>query len=767
MQQLHSSARLPGSRVSVRARQWWLTNEIPAAGNAASPAAIVDLAPLTGADAAWRLATPPDHVVPLPRRWHTCGPRRWAANLPTATRAPGDDRLSAAARAHAQSLAYQWVPALALLSGRTRRLLLADAVGMGKTVQAALVLAELHARMAAARSLVVVPAGLIAQWTGELAGRVGLVATVLDAATLAARTAGDADADIAQPGETCVVSLDTLRLPEVAALAARTAWHLVVVDEAHLLAPGTARAAAVERIGGSARQVLLLTATPFSGIEQADRHLLGLARASAGPDRILVVARRGPAADRPGVRTRVTRLRGTNDDTRLHARLDAYVRRAALDAGTAQSAGLVAAGHLAAMLLRRRACSSTRALVRTATRRIRLLAGVAPASTQPMLPLATDDGDEAWLGTPAWRDVDEERAFLQTLADARARLDAPGPKLRWLGRWLRRVREPVLVFTEYVDTLRALRSLVEADRRVVVLYGAQSPAQRALVVDAFRHGDADLLIATDAAAEGLNLHERCRLVVHVDVPWTPRRLAQRNGRLDRIGQARPVRALLLALRGTHDEDVLGRLHARDDAVMRADAAPDDALAIRASVRRERVAMAAVAAATDWCMKPGGPRPCLRGTHRGHTLVRCQVSARRGRSIRARLDASARGVAVVELTTTPLHPMTRAARWAAAVLADEGVRDAGQCADATSWRQCPPVRRFVARACARAARWHRLEAAAGAGRLAAPQPDLFTRPSPAGAAPSLAAAIDAPPPGAISPDQVLLHVARALVLTWPR
>lgn len=766
MQQLHSSARLPGSRVSARARQWWLTNETPAAGNGVSPIAIVDLAPLAGVDAAWRLATPPDRVVPVPRRWRTCRPRTWAASLPATPRAPGDDRLAAAALAHAQPLAYQWVPALALLSGRTRRLLLADAVGMGKTVQAALVLAELHARMAAARSLVVVPAGLIAQWTGELASRVGLVATILDAATLAARTAGDAGADVAQPGETCVVSLDTLRLPEVAALAARTAWHLLVVDEAHLLAPGTARAAAVGRIGGGARQVLLMTATPFSGIERADRHLLGLARASASPDRMLVVARRGPTAGRPGVRTRVARLHGSNHDAQLHARLDAYVRRAALEAGAAQSEGVVAAGHLAAMLLRRRACSSTRALVRTAARRVRLLAGVPPTTTQLMLPLATDDGDEAWLGTPAWRDVDEERAFLQTLAGARGRLDAHGPKLRWLERWLRRVREPVLVFTEYVDTLRALRGLVEADRRVVVLYGAQSPAQRALVVDAFRHGDADLLIATDAAAEGLNLHERCRLVVHVDVPWTPRRLAQRNGRLDRIGQARPVRALLLALCGTHDEGVLRRLQSRDAAMMHADAAPDDVLAIRASARRERVAMAAVAAATGWCTQPCAPMPPRRGTRCGHALLSCRVTARRGRSIRVRIDASARGIALVELTTAPLHPMARAARWAAAVLADEGMRDARRCDDATSWRHYLPVRRFVARAWARAARWHRLDAAAGAGRPAPPPPDLFTRPAPAGTALSLAAAIDAPPAGATGPDQVPLHVTRALALTWP-
>ena len=85
---------------------------------------------------------------------------------------------------------------------------------------------------------------------------------------------------------------------------------------------------------------------------------------------------------------------------------------------------------------------------------------------------------------------------------------------------------------------------------------------RARIVREFNHGGLDLLIATDTAGEGLNLHHRCRLVIDVELPWNPLRLEQRIGRVDRLGQQRRVHAIRLLHRGTVEETVLAHLERR-------------------------------------------------------------------------------------------------------------------------------------------------------------------------------------------------------------
>jgi hypothetical protein len=124
------------------------------------------------------------------------------------------------------------------------------------------------------------------------------------------------------------------------------------------------------------------------------------------------------------------------------------------------------------------------------------------------------------------------------------------------------VREPAIVFTEYRDTLKHLAETFRGDRSVATIHGGMDRAARAEAVGAFNRGEASLLLATDAAAYGLNLQSRCRLVVSLELPWNPVRLEQRIGRVDRIGQRRTVHALHLVGRQTGEEEVLARLAAR-------------------------------------------------------------------------------------------------------------------------------------------------------------------------------------------------------------
>src|SRR5688500_9920120 len=109
-------------------------------------------------------------------------------------------------------------------------------------------------------------------------------------------------------------------------------------------------------------------------------------------------------------------------------------------------------------------------------------------------------------------------------------------KIDWLIRFLTRAGEPAIVFTEYRDTLEAVLDAMPPSLQVRSISGAHTPELRTLAVDAFNHGQADVLVATDIAGEGLNLHRRCRLVIDMELPWNPVRLEQRLGRVDRLGQ---------------------------------------------------------------------------------------------------------------------------------------------------------------------------------------------------------------------------------------
>jgi len=125
---------------------------------------------------------------------------------------------------------------------------------------------------------------------------------------------------------------------------------------------------------------------------------------------------------------------------------------------------------------------------------------------------------------------------------------------------LKRVREPAIVFTEYRDTLTALQDALGTD--TAVLHGEMDRFERAEAVSRFGGGHARVLLATDAAGEGLNLQLRCRLVVNLELPWNPMRLEQRAGRVDRIGQTRATHVINLLASGTAESGLLDRLATR-------------------------------------------------------------------------------------------------------------------------------------------------------------------------------------------------------------
>jgi len=519
------------------------------------------------------------HVLAAPR---LVRPRRWrhVARRVLAEATSSWASLRAATRANLTLIPFQLEPALALARGDGCRFLIADAVGLGKTVQGGLMIAEVLQRQPDARALVISPAALRDQWRDELRSRFRLDADVLDAAGVARLTAqlpAGVNPWSVQP--VVITSIDYIKRPEVMRSLEALTWDLVVFDEAHHLAGRSDRASAATALGNRARALVLLTATPHSGDDEAFGRLCNVGNLDGAHPLLVFRRTRADAGIATSRRTALLRVRPTPAEAAMHAALTAYARLAWHQSSSAGAAG----ARLAMSVLARRACSSAESLARSVERRITLLAdagpGVAAQIDLPFAEAAVDDEEpEGSLRSPGLSDAGEEQARLHPLLDLARVAAGAESKVAILRRFISRTTEPAIIFTEYRDTLRRL-ALALDDVDTVQLHGGLTSRERADALRRFTEGGARLLLATDAASEGLNLHHRCRLVINLELPWTPLRLVQRAGRVDRIGQARTVHAIHLVAAGTCEESTLARLARRinriRDAIGQCGPLPDE------------------------------------------------------------------------------------------------------------------------------------------------------------------------------------------------
>jgi superfamily II DNA or RNA helicase len=472
-------------------------------------------------------------------------------------------------------------PALAMLREGHTRILIADAVGLGKTVQAGLVLRQLSAESSEFKALILVPAGLRDQWAAELTTRFHLTPVIATSPWLA-RTAAQLPPDVnpwSLPG-VYIASFDLLKRPEAMRPLdeQESAWDLVVVDEAHAATPGTARLAAVHAVAARARRVVLLSATPHSGDAEQFRALctIGSSEPARQP---LLIFRRSRADTGGGSRRRAVLLpvRLSSAELRMHRALETYTSRIWTESGRRGDLH----GRLAAIVLAKRALSSAASLAVSCRRRLQLLSESPAPHREHQLQLPLDDEDRiadvepAWiLGVPGLTDRAQEHQWLRSIVEAADAAASDESKLRVLGRLLRRAGEPAIVFTEYRDTLERMRQMLgELRRPLTVLHGGMTPQERSSAQREF-NATGSVMLATDAASEGLNLHHRCRVVIHFELPWSPSRLEQRTGRVDRIGQARVVHEILLVARDTAERLILAPLTRR--AARARSAMPGDA-----------------------------------------------------------------------------------------------------------------------------------------------------------------------------------------------
>jgi superfamily II DNA or RNA helicase len=614
-----------------------------------------------GSDRAQTLLTPFDRLTPLlanpcPR---AVRPRRWLHELDRALLEMHPfGSFHAAARAPIRLLPFQLEPALAVLRDGATRVLVADGVGLGKTIQAGLLLLELAERQESFRALVLAPAGLRAQWLAELSARFGLTALLADTAWLRS-LAAERPADVnpwSLPG-IYIASHDLVKRPEVLRPLEDVAWDAVVVDEAHAATSGTDRRMAIQAIAARSLHVMLLTATPHGG----NRHELdalcriGSHHGDHGEHDPIMLFQRSRAdigEGRPR-KTTVLTVMPSAAERRMHDLLERYSARVWQEAGRRGDER----ARLVSIVLRKRALSSAASLAASVERRLALLGGCRQDPWQLSLPLAAvadedpleDDEPVAALAVPGLADPRLERRHLTAIGDAARRAASDERKTRFLLRLLARLREPAIVFTEYRDTLARLEGHVTAAGHAVsVLHGGMTPAERSRVQHAFNHGGGTLL-ATDAASEGLNLHQRCRVIVHYELPWNPSRLEQRAGRVDRLGQTRRVHELVLVAAHTAERLVVAPLITRFAATTTARGRMLEALtesrvawAVMTHAEPARVVVDDCAALPELAVRP--PQD-LQASAAGEAarLQHCRSLAARSSQVRG---AVARGRAVV-------------------------------------------------------------------------------------------------------------------------
>jgi superfamily II DNA or RNA helicase len=488
----------------------------------------------------------------------------WAATVGLAIRGAVDPLTPRARVSAAAILPYQLAPAVAMAGG-VSRVLLADEVGLGKTIQAGWMIADLLGREPGARVLAAVPAGLRRQWCTELSARFDITAIAVDARWLR-RHVADIPADVspwAAPG-VYLGSVDFLKRVDVAASLDAHVWDLLVVDEAHNATSPTERHAALSAVAARARRVVTITATPYSGDAASFTSMAALGAAAGDPPPLMFRRSREDVGDPRRRRHRFAAVRIHKTESRLQRLLERYSRSVWRNAPTN-----VEGARLAVTILRKRALSSAAAAARSLRRRLDLLDDLsldpALACGPHQLRLFDEDDDvgddlpEAALGAPGFADAALERRWLTKLIEAADGAAGADSKLRHLRRLVRRVGgEPVIVFTEYRDTLLQLASALPPSLQ---LHGGLTASERTGVQARFNE-IGGLLLATDAAAEGLNLQRRCRIVVNYELPWNPARLEQRIGRIDRIGQERAVHAMTLVARDTAEDLVIANLARR-------------------------------------------------------------------------------------------------------------------------------------------------------------------------------------------------------------
>lgn len=498
------------------------------------------------------------------------------------------------------------------------RYILADDPGAGKTIMTGLFLKELLVRGDMKRCMIVSPGNLAEQWQDELYRKFNLRFEILTNDRIESAVTGNVFTEVNR----CIVRLDKLsRSEEIQEKLKVTDWDLIVCDEAHKMSATvwggeikyTKRFQLGRLLSSIARHFLLLTATPHNGKEEDFQLFMSL----IDQDRFEGVARSGSQAVdvsdvmRRLVKEELLKFDGTplfperlaytvNYDlslaeANLYTAVTEYVQEEFNRADQLNNERKTTVGF-ALTILQRRLASSPEAIYQSLKRRRERLENRLAeerlgkrASEYSFTSYYDYDDDDLPPSELEYAEekVADQASAAQTIAELESEIATlkklermandvrtSGVDRKWdeLSKLLQDngnmfgsdgLREKLIIFTEHRDTLHYLtdktRSLLGSEEAVVTIHGGLLRDERRKVEELFKQDkEVRILIATDAAGEGINL-QRAHLMVNYDLPWNPNRLEQRFGRIHRIGQTEVCHLWNLVSKETREGMVFQRL----------------------------------------------------------------------------------------------------------------------------------------------------------------------------------------------------------------
>lgn len=581
----------PGSRVRVRGEEWAVQKclPLPMGGHAVHVQGVSELVRHHQAIFVTTIDTDIEPLRPEDTQLvadTSPGYRQSILYLETLLRRtpPVHDKVTLGHRGALDVMPYQLVPAQRSLRSLRPRILIADGTGLGKTVELGIVLTELIKRGRGRRILVVAIRSMLAQLQRELWARFTIPLVRLDSEGLVRVQAKvPANRNPFSYFDRCIVSMDTLKNNGLyRAWLEQIRWDAIVVDECHNVANHASQRGELARLLAAQSDALILTsATPHNGRPESFANLMRMLDPTSVAD-----PTRFTKADvehlfvrrfKKDVAAEVGDQLQARDVTPLAVRASGQEEAAlaALHALDLSTLGRKSGRRdpLVRWTLVKAFLSSPEAAVESLDHRI--------AVTQAAL----DEGPGEHPRADALRQDLAKLAQVKRLVDT---VVATGSgKLERLFAELRAIgfdgspRSPrVVIFSERICTLdmlaaqfKARLSMTDSQLETYTASGGSQERTQREVIESFGHADSPLrvLLCSDAASEGVNLHHQCHHLFHYDVPWSLIRLTQRNGRIDRFGQRHPPHLRYLVTQTaaqTADQRVVERLIEKEREVER-------------------------------------------------------------------------------------------------------------------------------------------------------------------------------------------------------
>ncbi len=550
---------------------------------------------------------------------------------------------------------YQLDPLVRAVQMPRANLLIADDVGLGKTIEAGLVIQELIVRSRARTVLIVCPAGLQIHWRDQMRDKFGLEFRIVDSdlMRLLRRNRGIHVNPWAHFPR-LITSIDFIKrerpmrlfrevLPPGGEVTYPRRFDILVVDEAHNVAPAgrgryavdSLRTQAIRTLAPHFEHKLFLTATPHNGYQESFSALLELLdnqRFARGvlPDRkqleaVMVRRLKSEIVGWDGTprfprrHLHAIEVDYSDEERQVHRWLKEYTR---LRQENAQTDTEKFAAEFVLKLLKKRLFSSPAAFAATLAQHRKTLTGHKEEVKRRSRPTEGILRRQIARIEEEYADDEEYELAAEGAVNTSSRLFTElSPRERklldqmqaWAERataqrdcktdtfvaWLRELLQPegqwtderIIIFTEYRATQNWLQEILVAEglgnrERLMTLYGGMDPEERERIKAAFQarpeQSTVRILLATDAASEGIDLQNHCHRLVHFEIPWNPNRMEQRNGRIDRHGQQHDPHIYHFAGKG-YQQRILDR-----NAVAAGDLEADLEFLMRAAEKVEQI-----------------------------------------------------------------------------------------------------------------------------------------------------------------------------------